>query len=334
MTLTPSVAPTESPIAAPPTAEPTVAAASEWTELTDVAAGPSAREDHTWTLLDDGSVAYLFGGRDAAGSVLGDLWQYVLFTDTWSELHPSGDAPAARFGHTATWVPGLGVVVWSGQGTRFFDDIWVYDPIANAWEQLLSIGAVPEARYGSCASLGPDGELWISHGFTADDGRFADTRSYNFESSTWTDRTPANGEVPVSRCLHDCFWSASDRLTLYGGQTTGVKALGDLWTLDPGIGWTQEATPSIRERNLYALTVGPDGGVVFGGGALDGGYLGDTWVLHDAGRFEPVPGPGGGPSARSGASFIYSAYYDRYLLFGGMNDEGVLDDLWELSGNT
>ena len=318
---TPTPSPTEQP--------PSIGRA--WTQLVNVAPGPSPREDHTWTLLDDGTVAYLFGGRGAAGAVLGDLWQYDLFTDTWTELHPSGDGPAARFGHTATWVPDLGrVVVWSGQGARFFDDIWAYNPMANAWEELPSLGAVPEARYGSCASLGPDGELWISHGFTADDGRFADTRSYNFESGTWTDRTPTTGDLPVSRCLHDCYWSSAGKLILYGGQTTGVQSLGDLWSLDPAAAWTRAPDPSVRERNLYGLAVGPDGAVVFGGGSLDKGFLDDTWLIVDTVGMRPFDVLGEAPPARSSATLIYSAYYNRYLLFGGMDGEGVLGDLWEL----
>ena len=312
----------------PPLREPS------WRERVDVAVGPSAREDHTWTLTDDGTVAYLFGGRGAAGSVLGDLWQFELFTGTWSELHPSGDAPASRFGHTATWVPGVGIVVWSGQGARFFDDIWVYDPITNAWDELPSLGVVPEARYGSCAALGPDTEMWISHGFTADDGRFADTWSYNFENGTWTNRTPTTGDLPVSRCLHDCFWSAGGDLVLYGGQTTGVTALGDLWNLDPANGWTRAPDPSPKPRNLYALARGENNGIVFGGGSVDGGFLGDTWIVGDAGEFSPYSVVGEAPPARSSATLIYSAPRDRYLLFGGMNADGVLDDVWELSPDT
>ena len=126
-----------------------------------------------------------------------------------------------------------------------------YEPAANAWTKLPLVRCCPAARYGSCASLGPDGQLWISHGFTADSGRFSDTRSYDFATGEWTDRTP-QGDVPVKRCLHDCFWSSDGRLILYGGQTTGVAALGDLWSFDPSAGsWTEArirgaAAPAVR----------------------------------------------------------------------------------------
>ena len=81
-----------------------------------------------------------------------------------------------------------------GRQHAFFDDIWAYDPAAEAWRELPSLGDVPPARYGSCASLGPDGRLWISHGFT-DSGRFDDTRAYDFATGEWTDETP-DGDLP------------------------------------------------------------------------------------------------------------------------------------------
>ena len=60
--------------------------------------------------------------------------------------------------------------------------------------------------------------------------RFSDTRAYDFDAGRWTDETP-DGAQPVVRCLHACWLTADGRLALYAGQTTGVRALGDLWAL-------------------------------------------------------------------------------------------------------
>jgi hypothetical protein len=294
-----------------------------------VTGGPTAREDHTWTVDGDGTRAYLFGGR--GGGASNELWSFDLTNDTWTQLTPTGTSPDPRWGHTATWVPGTGLVVWSGQNNeRFFDDIWAFDDAANEWRELPATGDVPPARYGSCASLGPDGRLWISHGFTADTGRFSDTRAYDFATGVWTDETP-DGDVPVERCLHDCYWSADDRLILYGGQTTGTPALGDLWALDPGLGWAQSPDPAVAARQLYALA-GDDGiAIAFGGGSLDGGLLDDTLLIDDEtlsvqeARFVTRP------PARSGATLVLAGL-ERYLLFGGRNADGPLDDMWLLSG--
>ena len=297
---------------------------------TDIARGPSAREDHTWTVNGAGDVAYLFGGRDSDGPS-NELWAFNLLSDEWTQLQPSGEPPAPRLGHTATWVPDVGLVVWSGQGRTFFDDIWAYDPLIDAWRELPSLGAVPEARYGSCASLGPDGRLWISHGFTQDDGRFADTRAYDFATGEWTDMTPA-GDAPVKRCLHDCYWSDAGRLILYGGQTTGVAALGDVWSFDPDQStWTRGPDSSAAPRQLYAVApVGAGYAVVFGGGSLDGGFLDDqAWIRSDTLEVLAAGVPDAGPPGRSGATLVADLSGERHLLFGGLNETGLMEDLWE-----
>jgi len=301
-----------------------------WSRL-DLTGGPSAREDHTWTLSADGASAYLYGGR-ARGAALGDLWRYDLATDTWSRLEPASPPPA-RWGHVAAWHDLVGLLIWSGQASAdaFFDDIWAYDPQADAWQPLPSGGPLPIARYGSCGGIGPDGRLWVSHGFTHDEGRFRDTRAYDVASGQWADVTPASG--PVERCLHDCLWTSDGRLVLYAGQTTGLPALGDLWTYDPTTNaWTEQPPGPPPARQLYALAGAGESAYVFGGGDVDGGYLDDLWRLSLSDlAWTQVALTGEGPSARAGAAFIFDAERGRLLLFGGQRRAGELDDLWVLA---
>ena len=293
------------------------------------AVGPSAREDHTWTVAGDGRTALLFGGRDGA-TVFGDLWAYDLDADAWSQLSP-GAGPAARFGHEATWVDGIGLVVFAGQAdANFFNDLWTYEPEAGAWRELPATGDVPVARYGTCASLGPDGRLWISHGFTADGSRFDDTRAYDFDSGAWTDESSAAGDRPVERCLHGCWWT-DDGLVLYAGQTTGVTALGDRWTLAGGA-WSQADGALPPARNLYARARLDGATLVFGGQALDGGYLADLWLMPDGEGAVPLEIAGATPGGRSGAELVRDAGRGRVLLFGGRDADGGLADLWLLDG--
>lgn len=304
---------------------------STWLERADVAGAPAARTDHTWTVDGAGSAAYLFGGR-AGGGGSNELWRFDLATDEWTVLEPAGPAPAPRWGHTATWIDGFGLVVWSGQGDGgFFADIWAYDPAVGAWRELPALGSVPEARYGSCAALGPDGRLWISHGFTQDDGRFADTRAYDFVTGEWQDLTPS-GRVPLERCLHDCWVSADgSQLVLYGGQTTGVPALGDAWAYDFATGdWTNSTDGAAPARNLYGLAPASDGALLFGGGSIDRGYLEDAWLLDETTLAMTPVSLGDGPAARAGATLISDAARERVLLFGGEGDDGLLGDLWEV----
>jgi hypothetical protein len=331
--LGPSATPSASPPSMAPTEPPEPSAAPvtfSWRRL-DSGDGPGAREDHTWTLDPSTATAYLFGGRDRS-DVRRDLWAYDLATDAWRELAPDGRGPAARFGHEAVWVDGVGVVVWAGQAgpTEFFDDLWAYDPVTNAWSRLPNDGAQPVARYGSCSAVGQDGRLWISHGFTEDGVRFSDTRAYDFAAGQWSDETP-DGDQPVVRCLHACWLTADGNLALYAGQTTGVRALGDFWQLGDGQ-WARVEGDLPPERNLPAVARHGDDAVVFGGLGLDGDYLRDVYRVDGTTlAFERLRPEGSRPRARAGAALIDDPSGNRMLLFGGTAGGGAFDDTWELN---
>ena len=290
--------------------------------------GPAGREDHTWTVDGDGRFAYLFGGRDGARDY-GDLWRYDLGNDSWKRLSPRGKRPEPRFGHSAVWVEGHGLVVFAGQrGSDFFGDLWAFDPDAGKWRELPARGSVPKRRYGSCMVVGPDGRLWISHGFTFA-GRFDDTRAYNLKTERWAAITPG-GRKPGERCLHDCFTSASGELVLYGGQDNSVSALGDLWTMGRDREWQRHDDPRSKPRRLYAVTEAGDFAYVFGGAGEDISAFDDLWrVDRESLEFERVRVDGNAPSARYAGALITDTEHGRLLLFGGRGSTAKAD-VWEL----
>lgn len=288
-------------------------------------------------MAEDGS-AWVFGGRDGP-TVFADLWQLDLATDNWRERSPAGDAPPARFGHEAVWLPGRGLLVFAGQAAadRFFNDLWLYEPTGDRWTLLPAGGSVPVARYGTCAALGPDGHLWISHGFTEDGVRFADTHAYDFAAGTWSDEAPTSAG-PIQRCLHTCWWRTDGTFALYGGQTTGVPALGDLWTLRPGGGgaatniWTEIGGDRPPARNLPAVARHGQSTIIVGGRGTEKTALADGWQLPDAtGVFSPLPiSADAAPSARWGAALIDDPTRDGLVLFGGTDGANAVGDVWTL----
>ena len=319
-----------------PTPSAVAVVPAAWRELDPEGRAPAAREDGTWTAQPGSPTAFLFGGRDGS-TAFDDLWAFDLDTGRWTELSPVGPAPPARFGHEAVWVDGIGVVIFAGQAgpTTFFDDLWAYDPTSNRWTALDVTGSRPKARYGTCAAVGPDGRLWISHGFTEDGTRFADTQAFDFEAGQWTDVTP-EGQLPVSRCLHGCWWTDDGRLALYAGQTTGVGALGDLWALARGAttsaAWARSSAELPPDRNLYAFARHGAAVVVVGGRGLGSVFLDDVFAIDATTMaIQPLDPQGTAPPGRAGAMLIDDPEGGRMVLFGGKTAEGALDDLWELS---
>ena len=333
----PSAAPvdvTSSPSAsrAPTSSGPEPPMTAAWARL-EVDPAPPAREDHTWTVDPSTATAYLFGGRSRS-TVFADLWAFDLGADGWRQLTPLGDGPGARFGHEAAWIDGLGLVAFAGQreATTFFGDLWAYDPSTNRWTELPAHGAAPEPRYGACAAVGPDGRLWISHGFT-NDGRFDDTWAYNPATEEWSDVTP-DGVGPVERCLHGCWWTSDGRLVLFGGQTTGTAALGDLWLLTsagtPATAWERVEGDLPEARSLYAFAPRTSRMVLVGGQGPDG-YLADVVTVDLATLAVDRPQqPPPVPDGRAGATLIEDPAAERLLLFGGRTGGSTLSDLWEL----
>lgn len=298
-----------------------------WKRITP-ARGPAAREDHTWTVDAEGRFAYLFGGRDG-GKEFDDLWRYDLENDSWEKLAPGGNGPQPRFGHSAVWVDGQGLIVFAGQkGVEFFGDLWLFDPDKGKWSKLPDDGSAPKARYGSCMVVGRDGRLWISHGFTFS-GRFDDTRAYNLNSERWASIAPG-GRRPGERCLHDCFTSASGELVLYGGQDNSQRALGDLWVTRDDGSWQKLKKPDLAARRLYAVTEAGDYAYVFGGAGKDDRAFDDLWrVDRESLKSRRVRVDGSTPSARYAGTLITDPSRGRLLLFGGQGGSAK-DDVWEL----
>ncbi len=334
-----SPAPSDVPSASPvpdspaPSTSPDSAVATvplAWQSLAS-SDGPAARSDHTWTVSPDGTAAWLFGGTGADGP-LDDLWRYDLTTDAWQRVEASGDGPLARFGHVAAWVEGVGLVIWSGQaGADFFNDLWAFDPSSGSWSRLPDGGAVPPARYGSCGAMGPDGRLWISHGF-AHSGRFDDTRTYDFAAGEWAE-VVLDGDRPIKRCLHDCLWTPDGRFLLYAGQSDGEPALADLWSLDGnGAAWSRLDRPEPPEaRQLYALTTLASTAFIFGGSDVDRRPLDSLFLLDlDDGSWSEAQLEGQQPAGRSGATLIADPSRDRLVLFGGIGEDAALGDVWQL----
>jgi hypothetical protein len=290
--------------------------------------GPQAREDHTWVVDDRGRYAYLFGGRDGDRE-FGDLWRFDLKNDSWKKLSPRGQRPTPRFGHSAVWVEGQGLIIFGGQrGPGFFDQLWAFDPDRRRWRELPADGQVPRERYGSCMIVGRDGRLWISHGFT-NAGRFDDTRAYNLTSQRWANLTPAERK-PGERCLHDCFTSSAGELVLYGGQDDGAFALGDLWVMGRDRAWDRLGDPRPKPRRLYAVTEAGDYAYIFGGAGEDNSNFDDLWrVDRETLAFERVRVEGAAPGPRFAGTLITDAKRGRLLLFGGQG-ASARADLWEL----
>jgi hypothetical protein len=190
-----------------------------WTLLTS--GGPPARYDHAmvYDALRDRTV--LFGGRNSAGTALGDTW--VWNGSSWA---PGPAGPPARFDHAMAYDSARGVIVlFGGQagGVRL-GDTWEWN--GTSWAQRSNTG--PSARSGAALSeFGSACGGVLLFGGRSAAGLQSDQWFWN--GAAWTPAPPGSGP-PSPRENARMLWDpAEGRLWFFGGLTATARS-GEMWT--------------------------------------------------------------------------------------------------------
>lgn len=277
----------------------------------------------------------IFGGAGFNG-LLNDTWAFDLDTLVWTQLNTTGSAPDPRLGHDAVYDPvGQQMVVWAGQqGSRFFNDTWTLNLRTLEWRNVSPAAGRPKARYGSASVYDPlERSLVQFAGFTEEGRRFQDTQSFDIASQNWLNITP-DGAKPGIRCL---LTGALDRngrrMIIYGGQRNGP--LDDLWAYDLGSrSWT-ELTPASRPAGRFFASsfVNREGHFVIFGGSTANGNSNETHAFNFQTNQWSQLEIAGAPSGRNGMMSAYIEGEDRFLIFGGVSNSGLTDEVWELKNN-
>jgi len=164
----------------------------------------------------------LFGG--STGGYLNDTWAYDPAANTWANLNPPGELPAARSAPSLAYDPGSGRVILFGgvgEGNAPLADTWAYDPAVNAWANLNPTGSWPAARGAASMTLDPaSGRMILFGGGVGgvDGGDFNDLWAYDPAANAWTQLSPA-GAAPSLRwgsaAFHD---PVSGAIVFFGGM--------------------------------------------------------------------------------------------------------------------
>ncbi|MBD3277299.1 MAG: T9SS type A sorting domain-containing protein [Candidatus Aegiribacteria sp.] len=147
---------------------------------------PQARSDHLMlTYWGTNCRVVLFGGQDASGNFLNDLWEY---DGSWSELSPTGTLPPVRAGHCGL-VYSDRLYIFGGEGeTEYYNDMWYYDFAGNEWTEVTyASDAEPEPRKYAVMAYMMD--LWTLYGGAASYGsQYSDFWSFDSDEALWEDQ--------------------------------------------------------------------------------------------------------------------------------------------------
>ncbi|HEY3971911.1 MAG TPA: kelch repeat-containing protein [Candidatus Sulfotelmatobacter sp.] len=131
-----------------------------WTKLTPTGTIPSARQSSSAIYNSSSNTLTIYGG-DAGAAPFGDIW--ILFhangtggTPQWKQANPTGGAPVARSGHTATYdVTNDLMTIYGGyDGTHLLNDTWVLSDangngVLPKWTQIIPLTTAPARRFAS-----------------------------------------------------------------------------------------------------------------------------------------------------------------------------------------
>ncbi len=308
---------------------------AQWSKINTTGNVPHLK-NHSAIYLPASNSMIVFGGRNAAGVPVNQMWKLDLGTNGWSQITPANTPPTARYTQNAHYDSvNNRMIIWSGQGAAqsLFNDVWSYSFASNQWTQLWPDGntaGVPMKRYGTASVFDPVNRDFVTFAGFTNTGRFEDTWTFNIDNMTWQERT--NNPHPPKRCLHAAVFARDQRkMVMYAGQhDTGYHD--DIWTLNIDNYTWQNVTPQFRpSARFWNSTVYTGNGniIIFGG--LNSQAQNDLWKFSmNNNQWEQISQTGNIPGRRWGHSGIYIPSQDRMIIFGGEGDS-LYTDTWQYS---
>jgi hypothetical protein len=332
--------------------------APQWMQLSPTG-GPGSRANHSAIYVPGTNQMIVFGGLSTGPSNFNDVWTLTnangVGTPTWAQVTPSGNPPAARVRHTATYDAGTDRMIVFGGGlgrsSPCVNDVWV---LANAssvggtptWIQLHPTGLAPAPRLGHASIYDPaNNRLVVFGGNNCFSGFFNDVWVLSNANGlggtpSWTQLSPS-GTAPAAGNYPGAVYAATSNRMIV------VESLGNVFVLSNanGLGgppsWSQLAPSGATPSTGSFPKVGYDSAnnrlIVFGGNA-SGRLLNDVWVLTNADGSGGTPSwvhfapPSLAPPPRINSVAVYDQASNRMTVFGGSDATGgqVFSDVWVL----
>jgi uncharacterized protein YjdB len=276
----------------------------------------TARENHTATLLNNGTVL-VAGGGDADGGVLSSAEFYDPVAATFTR---TGAMSTARKSHTATLLAsGLVLIAGGDDGSGPVASAEIYDPAAGRFTPTGSMNAAHESH---TATLLFNGMVLIAGGSSTGGSLLATAELYNPATGIFT----LTGNMSSPREFHTAMaliTGPSNGMVLIAGGDSGSGALASAELYDP-ISATFSLTGSMSaERENHTATL-LNGGTVL----ITGGSTGSNGAaLSSAEIYDPIAGKFSSTGSMAAARFFQVATLltnGTVLVSGGKNSSGIL----------
>jgi len=289
---------------------------------------PSGRMGHAMATFDETETVLFFGGY--SGKVNSDTWYFDFSKETWFEKLPK-TKPSERTDHAMAAVYHTdNVVLYGGFDSKgYLKDTWVYDLSLTDWALKTIIGGdkiTARAHHAMATIYGYDVVVL----FGGSSIKFLDdTWTYDLGDNKWALKNPSKN--PTARRNHAMTnFYKDDKVLLFGGETSPGKYNSETWVYDFSSSiWTKQSpktSPSARHNHSMAPIIGTDKIVLFGG---DTGKENDeTWVYDLSDDDWTKLTPFSSPKARVSHAMANDWKSDNVVLFGGRSGLGYSSETW------
>lgn len=313
-----------------------------WTQY-----GPLARFSHTAVFDPNTQKSIVYGGQQVTSPVnLNDVWvgSTIGLNLSFTQLAPTGAAPAARFGHVATYDANSNRMTIMGGATggagSCQNDVWILQN-ANGqstpqWINATPHGVAPSQRQYHTAVYDPNANSMIVFGGSdCNSGFLNDVWILNFANGvggtpSWTKLAPSGSLPPAREKSTAIYDPIHNSMTVYAGDALGDE-LSDVWLLSHANGtggtptWTQlfptGTAPSARTAHSAFYDSVSNRMIIYGGFYLTA-TLGDTWALTFPNNVGGAPAwvevkPQGTAPTLGSHTAVYNSTTNSMDVFGG-----------------
>ena len=324
--------------------------AQEWHALRPVGIPPAARMAHVAVFDGANRRMLMYGGTDADGSYLDDLWALNLDgVPSWTQLAPAGSPPPARANHFAVVdSPNHRMLAYGGSngGLTALTDLWQLSlGDTPAWSQVVPGAGISGTFTPSAAMLDERHRRFVLAG--TDTVGYTTSITLNFlpldsATPTWTSWATSFAYTPsTSYPAEFAIDYTGDRLICLSEYDNS-----QVYTL-PIAGasqWTAYSVTGAAQPYRYGRSIAIDtrhrrlfvqGGSASYYASSSGGSVSDLAALDLAGasRWTAVASD---PAGRSGHSLAFDAARGIVHMFGGVTDStgggsnALSNQLWSI----
>lgn len=245
-------------------------ATEQWAQIASLP--DSAKRQYASAVTYDNS-GFLFGGINAQGNYLNDLWMYSPVADSWDYL---GQAPFSGRSGMQSFVIGDKMFVIGGKTiiSDAVNEVWCYSFTTNSWLQKNNM---------------PNDGIWrgfgavynnvgiVGMGTDATNSKRGEVYFYDASIDFWTEMT-ALATDPMN---YPAASQIDDRIYIYGGVDASSIYLNDFRYLDLNLmTWnTLNSFPQAPRRGSMAFTSSTDFFMTTGLTTTE--RLAETWVARN-----------------------------------------------------